>query len=104
MDVSLLRFWPLCLDAGVLDLNFLSPDYVGERTYAARQSYNFIDQNLPRHISDVILPVCLIVLTGCTAPEGRGYCPAYPLRVPAECIIPLLLLLEPSSNLTEPTI
>ena len=53
MDVSLLRFWPLCLDAGVAGFpNFLSPDdRLGERTYAARQSYNFIDQNLPKGIT-----------------------------------------------------
>lgn len=48
-SMSLLRFWPMLLDAGMTGVPArLSPDTrLGRRTYAARQAYAYIRDNLP---------------------------------------------------------
>jgi hypothetical protein len=51
-DAFFLRAWPVLLDAGVHSQSrVLGPDtHLGERTYAARQAYTFIENNLPKDV------------------------------------------------------
>ena len=51
-DVVLLRTWPILVDANIAGFpNSLSPDTkLGERTFAARQAYDYINSNLPEQI------------------------------------------------------
>lgn len=48
-DVVLLRGWPMIIDTGILTFpRILSPDnHLGERTFAAREAYQYIDETLP---------------------------------------------------------
>jgi hypothetical protein len=48
-DVFFLRTWPLLIDTGIAGFpRVLSPDnHLGERTFATRQAYEFIDKNTP---------------------------------------------------------
>ncbi len=52
MDVALLRTWPILVDASIAGFpNSFSPDTkLGERTFAARQAYDYINSNLPEQI------------------------------------------------------
>ena len=52
IDVALLRTWPILVDANVAGFpNSLSPDTkLGERTFAARQAYDYINSKLPQQI------------------------------------------------------
>lgn len=51
-NLFVLRAWPMLIDAGVEAFpNRMSPDaHLGERTFAGRQAYEFIDENLPAGI------------------------------------------------------
>lgn len=52
IDVALLRTWPILVDANIAGFpNSLSTDTkLGERTFAARQAYDYINSNLPEQI------------------------------------------------------
>jgi len=54
LDLTILRFWTVMVDMDVVGFpNELSPDtHLGERTYAARLAYNYINDSLP---DDVIV-------------------------------------------------
>lgn len=67
IDVALLRFWPFLIDMGVTGFpNGLSPDtQLGQRTFAARLTHEFIDQKLPANIVIQQNP-----LTGIDRPSG----------------------------------
>jgi hypothetical protein len=51
-DAFFLRAWPMLLDAGVTSQSHvLGPDtHLGERTYAARKAYAFIENKLPQDV------------------------------------------------------
>jgi hypothetical protein len=50
-DLITVRSWPLLVDLNVVGFpNELSPDtHLGERTYAARQTYNYIQKHIPEN-------------------------------------------------------
>ncbi len=62
VDVMLLRIWPMMVDSGAAIFpNSLSPDtQLGKRTLAARQAYEYVNENTPENAIIEINPANLL--------------------------------------------
>ncbi len=51
LEVTIVRFWPMAIDRNIVGLpNDLSPDtHLGERTYFAQQTYDYIQEHISGH-------------------------------------------------------